>query len=118
MRTPFEVTEEVRDAVRVVVVRGELDLDSSGGIEGPLARAAEDLEHPLVIDLTACTFIDSVGLAKLLHGAKPLQDGGSNVAVVCPEGEVRNLLRLTALDQTLPVFDGLEDALAALRAGS
>jgi anti-sigma B factor antagonist len=98
-------------------VRGELDLDASAGMEAPLGRAAADLDHPLVIDLTACTFIDSVGLAKLLHGAKPLQDGGSNVAVVCPEGEVRNLLRLTALDQTIPVFEGFDDALAALRAG-
>ena len=106
--------EETRDGVRVVVIRGELDLDTSAQIGAPLAGAAEDRARPLVIDLTGCEFIDSTGLAALLHGAKPIQDDGSKVALVCPDNLVRQLLNLSAIDQTLPVFDSREEAIAAV----
>lgn len=114
----FALDEETRDGVRVVTLRGELDLDTSAQIAAPLADAAQDPDRPLVIDLTECEFIDSTGLAALLHGTKPMQDGGSNVALACPDNLVRQLLNLSAIDQTLPVFDSREKAIAAVRAPS
>jgi anti-anti-sigma factor len=115
MPPEFEITETSRDGVNVVAIQGELVLDTAPQIREPLERAAEDAERPLVVDLTDCVFMDSIGLAMLLHGAKPLQDGGSNVALVA-NGEVRRLLRLTAIDQTLPAFDTFDEAVEAVRA--
>jgi anti-sigma B factor antagonist len=114
MATDFEISEDARDGVNVVRIRGELVLDTAPGIREPLERAALDSKHPLVVDLTECVFMDSIGLAMLLHGAKPLQDGGSNVALVA-NGEVRRLLRLTAIDQTLPAFDSFDEAVEAVQ---
>ena len=117
MPPDFEITEEARDGVNVVAIRGELVLDTAPNLREPLERAAQDSARPLVVDLSECVFMDSIGLAMLLHGAKPLQDGGANVALVA-SGEVRRLLRLTAIDQTLPAFESLDDALkAALGSG-
>jgi anti-sigma B factor antagonist len=113
MATEFEISEGTRDGIKLVAIRGELVLETAPAIREPLERAAEDGGRPLVVDLSACTFMDSIGLAMLLHGAKPLQDGGSNVALVA-DGEVRRLLRLTAIDQTLPAYDSLDAALQAL----
>jgi anti-anti-sigma factor len=113
MPTEFEIEQDNRDGINVVTIRGELVLDTAPGIREPLERAAQDGDHPLVVDLSACTFMDSIGLAMLLHGAKPLQDGGSKVALVA-SGEVRRLLRLTAIDQTLPAYDGFEEAVQAV----
>ena len=114
MESGFNVTEEVLGPVRVVRVSGELTLKTAASVRVPLERAARDQDRPLVVDLTYCDFVDSHGLAALLHGTKPLQNGESNVAVVCPEGEVRRLLALTAIDQTLRVFDDFEQAAAWL----
>jgi anti-sigma B factor antagonist len=114
MPTEFEIDQETRDGINVVTIRGELVLDTAPGIREPLEQAAQDGERPLVVDLTDCTFMDSIGLAMLLHGAKPLQDGGSKVALVA-SGEVRRLLRLTAIDQTLPAYDGFEEAVEAVQ---
>jgi anti-anti-sigma factor len=114
MPADFEISEETRDGVNVVAIRGELVLDTAPQIREPLERAAEDTANPLVVDLSECVFMDSIGLAMLLHGAKPLQDGGSSVALVA-NGEVRRLLRLTAIDQTLPAYDSFADAVAAVR---
>jgi anti-anti-sigma factor len=117
MPPDFEITEDVRDGVNVVAVRGELVLDTAPNLREPLERAAQDSDRPLVVDLSECVFMDSIGLAMLLHGAKPLQDGEANVALVA-NGEVRRLLRLTAIDQTLPAFDSLDDALQTVLGSS
>jgi anti-sigma B factor antagonist len=112
--TGLDVSEEVDARLRVVAVRGVLDLETAGGLRAPLARAAADPGRALVVDLTECGFVDSVGLATLLQGAKPLQNGESNVAFVAPDGPVRTLLRLTAVDRTVPVFATRDEASAAV----
>ena len=83
----FETTAEVVSGVRVVAVRGELDIATSPGVRELLSDAATDQARPLVIDLGECEFIDSTGLAALLHGAKPYQNGESHVAIVSPGGD-------------------------------
>jgi anti-sigma B factor antagonist len=117
MSTEFEISQDTRDGVNVVTIRGELVLDTAPGIRDPLEEAARDGERPLVVDLSECTFMDSIGLAMLLHAAKPLQAGDSHVALVA-SGEVRRLLRLTAIDQTLPAYDSFDEAVAAVRSSN
>ena len=112
----FEVNAEIINGVRVVAVRGELDIATSPQVRELLAEAATDRAQPLVIDLARCDFIDSTGLAALLHGAKPAQNGESRVAIVSPAGDVRRMLELTAIDQSIPVFGSLEEAVAAVLA--
>jgi anti-sigma B factor antagonist len=112
----FETTAEVVNGVRVVAVRGELDIATSPQVRELLSDAATDRARPLVIDLMDCEFIDSTGLAALLHGAKPAQNGESHVAIASPSGDVRRMLELTAIDQTIPVFESLDQALTAVLA--
>jgi anti-sigma B factor antagonist len=111
---PFEATEEVVRGAWVITIVGELDIATSARVRELLSDAARDEDRPLVIDLTACDFVDSTGLATLLHGAKPAQNGESNVALVCVGGEVRKLLELTAIDRTIPVYESLESAIEAV----
>jgi anti-sigma B factor antagonist len=110
----FEASAEIFNGVRVVAVRGELDIATSPQVRELLAEVARDEDQPLVIDLTRCDFIDSTGLAALLHGAKPAQNGESRVAIVSPAGDVRRMLELTAIDQSIPGLGDLEQAAAAV----
>ena len=116
-QTPFEATEEVVRGAWVITIAGELDIATSPKVRELLSNAARDRERPLVIDLTSCVFVDSTGLATLLHGAKPAQNGESNVALVSAGGEVRKLLELTAIDRTIPVYESLDSAIEAVLAG-
>ena len=113
---PFEATEEVVRGAWVITITGELDIATSPKVRELLSDAARDQDKPLVIDLTTCDFVDSTGLATLLHGAKPAQNGESNVALVCVGGEVRKLLELTAIDRTIPVYETLDSAINAVLA--
>jgi anti-sigma B factor antagonist len=112
----FEATNEFLEGVRVVGMRGELDIATSSRVRKLLADAATDTAQPLVIDLSECDFIDSTGLAALLHGARPAQNGESHVAIVSPGGDVRRMLELTAIDQSIPVFESIEQAVTAVTA--
>jgi anti-sigma B factor antagonist len=114
MGKQFEATEKIVTGVRIVEIRGELDIATSSRVRELLSEAAADDDRPLVVDLRECPFIDSTGLATLLHGTKPAQNGESNVAIVSAGGEVRKLLELTAIDRTIPVFDAVEVAVAAV----
>jgi anti-sigma B factor antagonist len=113
---PFEAHEEVVRGAWVITIVGELDIATSPKVRELLSEAARDEDRPLVIDLTGCEFVDSTGLATLLHGAKPAQNGESNVALVCIGGEVRKLLELTAIDRTIPVYETLDSAIEAVLA--
>ena len=94
--------------------RGERRAGDGSGLEETQSRAAGDADRALVVDLSDCAFVDSVGLATLLQGAKPLQNGEANVAFVAPDGPVRKLLTLTAVDRTIPVFATVAEARAAV----
>lgn len=103
-------------AARVLALRGELDLDSAPRLEAAFAEIASEPPQRLLIDLAECEFIDSAGLAALLHGARWLMASAS-VRIACPEGNLRELLRITAIDQTIPVVATRQEALAALGLG-
>jgi len=102
----LELRESTDGATRIVSVAGELDLATSARLSALLDRLASD-RSALVVDLTECTFIDSTGLAAILHGARPMV----SFSVVCGDGVPGELLRMTAIDQTIPVFEGLDEAL-------
>ncbi len=99
----------------VVSVRGELDIATSPDLRDLLAESGGEVDSPIVIDLTDCEFIDSTGLATLLHGAGRERAGAGRVALVSSPGEVRKLLELTAIDRTIPVFEALDEAIAGVR---
>ena len=111
----FEATAEMLDGVLVVAVRGELDISTSPQVRELLAEAPMDRAYPVVVNLARCDFIDSTGLATLLHGSKRRQNGEARVAIVSPEGDVRRVLELTAVDKLIRVYASLEQAVKAVQ---
>jgi anti-sigma B factor antagonist len=63
----------------------------------------------VVVDLTPLAFIDSSGIHALV---RPRSDT-ARIELVCPAGNVRRVLEVTKLERVLPVYDTLDEALAA-----
>jgi anti-sigma B factor antagonist len=115
-RMDFEISTAVADGgASVISVNGELDLSSVDQV-AESARPAVSEGRPLVLDLSACTFIDSSGLRLVLHLHHALAEDGQAMAVAVADGHVRKLFSLTAIDQSVPVFAALGDAVASLGA--
>ena len=118
---PFEAsTAQLDDGIRVIAVRGELDLGTAPQLEGPLDEAVADGAVPVLIDLSACEFIDSTGIALIVRAWQRLdQDGngdsGGRVVLCSDNDQVRRVLEITGLELSIPIHSTREEALAALR---
>jgi anti-sigma B factor antagonist len=110
--TELELRESQVGEARVVAVEGELDLASAPRLSEALGRLSEAPEAPLVVDLSRCAFIDSTGIAAIVHASAPFRERGVEFSVVCGEGTPRDVLRLTAIDQALPVYTSVDEALS------
>jgi anti-sigma B factor antagonist len=97
----------------VVEVGGELDVHVVGQLRECVRELIDDGRHHLVIDLRDVDFIDSSGLGALVAARKGAQAGGGSIRLVCTDGPVLKLLRVTALTQVFPITPTLDEALAA-----
>jgi len=67
----------------------------------------------ILLDLDNVTFIDSTALGTILKAAAQLDEAGTLLAVVAPEGPVRKLLEMTNLTQRFRLFTTRAAALEA-----
>jgi len=105
----LELTESIAGVARVVGVRGDVDLSTSERFGALLQRLAGEPGGALIVDLTECFFIDSSGLAAILHAACRR----AAFSIVGGTGPPADVLRMTGVDQTVRVFTTLEEAMAA-----
>jgi anti-anti-sigma factor len=118
---PFEATAaKLDDGLRVIAVRGELDLSTASDLEHPLEDAISAGDASVLIDLSACEFIDSTGIALIVRTWQRLDrsaDGdGKGRVVICSDNEqVRRVLEITGLELSMEIHATRDEALAAIR---
>ena len=118
---PFEATAaQLDDGVCVVAVRGELDLSTASDLETPLEEVIASTDASVLIDLSACEFIDSTGIALIVRAWQRLDraaDGeGNGRVVICSANEqVRRVLEITGLELSIAIHSTRDEALSALR---
>ena len=103
-RPEFEVTVSTDDGVRVVAVRGELDLDTMGELNEALA-ADNGLQATTVVDLRGLTFIDSSGVSGVLSAARRARDAGARLVCVPGPPQIRRVFEMTGIDTVLEWVD-------------
>jgi anti-sigma B factor antagonist len=114
---PFETSSTEVDGVRVVAVRGELDLSTAPELEAPLDQALGDEGTSVLIDLTECEFIDSTGIAMIVRAWQRLEGegGGGRLAISNQNEQVRRVLEISGLNLSIPIHPSRDAGLAALR---
>jgi anti-sigma B factor antagonist len=88
-----------RDSAGVtILVVGELDLEASPHLTRVLDRLSSDEPGRLLLDLNAVEFMDSTGLAALVHAQETADRHGYRLAVrYRPETQVHRLLQITGM---------------------
>jgi anti-anti-sigma factor len=93
----------------VLHVLGEVDLANADEFAAAVAQLSKDSKD-VVVDLTACTYMDSSGLRVLAAAHK---DGADRMRVVIPKGgSVHRIFEITGLANE---FNACENVDAALR---
>ncbi len=95
----------------LVEVSGELDLASVGKLEAKIEQALAQDPAPLLIDFTDCGFIDSSVLSVLVSLGRRLGDSAPPRFAVVAQDQPLGVLRLAGLDQVMPVYRSLAEAL-------
>lgn len=91
----------------VVCVVGEIDLSNAAQVRDALGAAIPDLPE-VVVDLSGTEYLDSAGIAMLFRLAERLSYNRQELQLVVPaDAPIRAVLRLTKLDQVVPVKDTL-----------
>ncbi len=107
---------EGMDGCMVVFAVGEIDLATSSTMWEALGEAVESRRH-LIVDLSAVTFLDSTGLSVLIRTQKRIGATHKSMSLVGPNGLVAKVLRITRIDETIPVHPNIDTALRATSAG-
>lgn len=95
----------------VLAVSGELDAATVGRLEEPLLHAVASHEDA-VVDLTRCEFIDSTVVATLVMAYRCSNREDSFLRLVGTlQSQPWRVLEITGLDDHLPLYSGLVEAL-------
>lgn len=111
---PFKVHSEQEAGICVLLVEGELDMNTATQLERELEAPLKAPDASLLIDLSGCEFIDSTGIALIVRAWQRLGSDG-NFALCGVGNQVERVLDITGLDSTIPTHSSREDALARLR---
>ena len=95
-----------RTVVRLV---GEADVTTRVLTEVLDAEAAKK-PRLLLVDVSGLAFIDSAALHQIVRAHRRLHADGCVLALVSPSPGVARVLQLSALDQVIPVYASVEEA--------
>ncbi|MFF5563446.1 STAS domain-containing protein [Streptomyces sp. NPDC012623] len=103
------VKRQVGEAM-VVAVSGDLDVENVAPLGIALAEAGESVTGPVAVDMSRVAFADSTTVNVLLQARGAL---GPRLRVAQPSAFVQRLFAVIGLEQALPMYETVEDALAA-----
>ena len=110
--------DTVNGNVPVVAAPAELDITNAEGLRSALLKAAAAGPGTLVVDMTQTRFCDSSGLHALVAAHKSARAEGREVLLVIPGAAVLRVFAITGMDQVIPNFASLDEALAEAAAGT
>lgn len=94
----------------VIALTGEADATTSDQLREVLDAEISKRPGTVVLDLTGLRFIDSTALHVVLRANRELDRHGCALTLAGPPGPVAKVLRLTATDQLIPVYESVRAA--------
>lgn len=107
-------TVERRDDVTLLIVGEVVDLATAPALEEAIDGLVAEEPKALIVDLSAVTFLASVGLRLLVSTHEKVSESGQ-FAVVASGPITSRPIQLTRLDQVFAMYPTLDEALAGVR---
>ncbi|MDX1571082.1 MAG: STAS domain-containing protein [Xanthomonadales bacterium] len=101
----------LEDGVEVVSLSGEVDLSWSSEVRREILDALDD-DHPVLVELSGVSYIDSSGIAALVEGYQVARSRDLRFGLVAISDAVKAVLELARLDQVFPIYADLTAARA------
>jgi len=92
------VSTRTVDGTLTMVIDGGIDLDTGARVEAEISTAVTTPGvRAVIVDLSRVDFLDSAGIATLVHGRRRADQLGIGFRVVGASGMVRRVLDLTGV---------------------
>jgi len=100
----------------VVEVSGEIDVYTAPKLREALQGLVDGGSYRLIIDMDGVEFLDSTGLGVLVRGMKRVRAHDGSIDIVCNQGRILRIFKITGLSNVFAIYDTVDDALAAASA--
>ena len=107
----FGISEQRNDGLSIIAPHGEIDVATAPGLQDYLNKVIGRGGGPVVVDLTAVTFIDSTGLGVLIGAQKYCDEAVRELRIVVTDPRIRKVFEITGLTHHFAMHDSLEPAL-------
>jgi anti-sigma B factor antagonist len=114
MSEDLDIRVHNRHGHAIVTVAGEIDIATAPQLRAQL-YAVTASGRPVIVDLTAVTFLGAAGLGVLATAAARATAHGGKLHVAARRYQIRRLFLLTGLHHQIPVSDTVAEALTTAR---
>lgn len=106
-------TLQISDQTVQLALDGRLDIEGTQAIEQSFSFAATIRPLNVIVDLTAVTFLASIGIRLLITAARAQQSRGGRLVLASAQPPVRKVLEAAGVDQLIPLVDDVQAARAS-----
>lgn len=110
----MDVTFERRDGVLFVFASGRLEAANAADFLKAVRAESDESDRAMIMDFEALQYLGSAGLRVVFMTASELKKRDAGFAVCSPPKPVAKVIRLSGMDQVVPVHSSRAEALAAL----
>ena len=112
MSSPAEIVLDRRDGSIVARLNGEVDMSNAAYVRDQLLASMPNDALALVLDITACRYLDSAAIEVLFEVSRRLGRRRQELRLVMPpDSPLRRVIELTEVHTAAPVYGSLEAAI-------
>jgi len=104
---------ELGNRIRLLELAGRLDAAGFNEIEIRFSGYCAGQNTQVIVDLARVSFLASIGIRLFAINARSLVSRGGKLVLLNPTDNVKNVLEMTGILESVPAFDSLETAQAA-----
>jgi anti-sigma B factor antagonist len=102
--------------VTILDIQGKASLGANSDVlNGDLQQLVSAGVRKLLLNLTDVTYLDSWGIAAIIGTHLSLKRQGGSLKLLCPDGRVLSVLRVTRLPDIIPTFEDEAQVLASFQ---
>ena len=109
----MNIQAEKKNNATVLIIKEEnIDIGNSVDFRDVLAKQTENEKHTIVLDMKGVKYIDSSGIGVLITFLRHTQDTDRFLKLANCNPKVVETMKTTRLDNEIPMFGTLEEALS------
>jgi len=111
--SPAEIAVVRQGGTVVAHVTGDVDMTNAAYLRDELLSSIPNDALALVLDITACRYLDSAAIEVLFDVSRRLGRRRQELRLVMPpESPLRRVIELTEVHTAAPVYESLDEALS------